>query len=43
MFVPQLHRFAYNNYFLRTVREENSVFKQVEIKNATKDTKMLDN
>ena len=27
---------------MRTVREENSVFKQVEIKNATNDTKMLD-
>lgn len=38
----KLFTFAYNNYFLRTVREENSVFKQVEIKNATKDTKMLD-
>ncbi len=38
----KLFNFAYNNYFLRTVREENSVFKQVEIKNATNDTKMLD-
>ena len=38
----KLFNFAYNNNFLRTVREENSVFKQVEIKNATKDTKMLD-
>lgn len=38
----KLYDFAYDNYFLRTLREENSVFRQIEIKNATNKTKNLD-
>lgn len=38
----KLFNFAYNNYFLRTLREPNSVFKQIEISNGTSDTKKLD-
>lgn len=38
----KLYNFAYDNYFLRTLREENSVFRQIEIKNATIKTKTLD-
>ena len=38
----KLYTFAYDNYFNRTLREANSVFRQVEIKNATNQTKKLD-
>ena len=38
----KLFEFAYNNYFLRTVREANSVVETTVIKNGTKDTKNLD-
>lgn len=38
----KLFNFAYNNYFLRNVREQNSVVDTIEIKNATNDTKNLD-
>lgn len=38
----KLFDFAYNNYYLRNLREENSVFETVEIKNATSKTKNLD-
>lgn len=38
----KLYDFAYDNYFLRTLREEKSVFRQIEIKNATNKTKNLD-
>ena len=38
----KLYTFAYDNYFNRTLREANSVFRQVEIKNATNQTKNLD-
>ena len=38
----KLYDFAYDNYFFRTLREENSVFRQIEISNATNKTKNLD-
>lgn len=38
----KLFNFAYDNFYFRTLNNANSVLKQIEIKNATKDTKNLD-
>ena len=38
----KLFNFAYENYFLRTLNEKDSMFKQIEIKNATRNTMNLD-
>ena len=38
----KLFDFAYENYYFRTLNNANSVLKQIEIKDATKDTKSLD-
>ncbi len=37
-----LYEFGYNNYSIRNLLNENDVVTQIEIKNATKDTKYLD-
>lgn len=37
-----LFEFGYNNYTLRKLREKNAIATQIEIPNATKDTKNLD-
>lgn len=38
----KLFDFAYNNYQIKTLQNENSIFKTIEVKNATNDTKNLD-
>ncbi len=37
-----LYEFGYNNYSIRNLLNENDIVTQIEIKNATKDTKYLD-
>lgn len=37
-----LLNYGYENYTIRKLREENSIAEQIEVKNATKDTKSLD-
>lgn len=38
----KLFDFAYNNYYLKTLHEANSIFKQITVKNGTSETKNLD-
>ena len=38
----KLFEYAFNNYSMKTLREANDVYKTVEVKNGTKDTKKLD-
>lgn len=37
-----LYEYGYNNYSLKTIANENDVATQIEVSNATKDTKQLD-
>lgn len=38
----ELLNYGYNNYTIKKIREENAIADQIQIKNATKDTKNLD-
>lgn len=38
----ELLNYGYNNYTIRKIREENAIADQIQVKNATKDTKNLD-
>ena len=40
--VISLYEYGYNNYSLKTIVNENDVATQIEVSNATKDTKQLD-